>query len=166
MIDHTGSPDQPTISREPEVLLRVSVSEQKLSLIQSGELLAQYDVSTSRFGLGAEPGSFKTPLGRFRIFQKVGDGAPAGAVFKSRKFTGETASQGGDEDLILTRILWLEDHEDSNHGTRDRYIYLHGTNQESLIGTPASHGCVRLRNADIIDLYDKVPSGTPVEIIA
>lgn len=166
MIDHTASADQSAISNEPDVVVRVSVSDQKLTVIRFGQVLAEFAVSTSRFGLGTEPGSLKTPLGRFRVFQKVGDGAPPGAIFKSRQFTGEIATGGGDEDLILSRILWLEGCEAENAGTRDRYIYLHGTNQEALIGTPASHGCVRLRNCDIIKLYDLVPRGSAVEIVA
>ena len=82
--------------------------------------------------------------------------------------TGALASPEavGEEDLILSRILWLEGLDPENANTRDRYIYLHGTNQESLIGTPASHGCVRLSNQDIIEIYEKVAVGTPVEIIS
>ena len=99
--------------------------------------------------------------------EKIGDGASPWAVFKSRKPTGDFASPEveGEEDLILSRILWLEGLDQENANTRDRYIYLHGTNQESLIGTPASHGCVRLRNLDMIELYDRVDPGTWVEII-
>ena len=92
--------------------------------------------------------------------------APPWAAFKGRQPTGEIATPGGDEDGILTRILWLAGAEPHNANTRERFIYIHGTNQEAQIGTPASHGCVRMRNADIIDLFNRVRPGTPVEIIA
>ena len=88
-------------------------------------------------------------------------------IFKSRIPTGQLArigADGGDEDLVLTRILWLEGLDPDNANTRDRYIYFHGTNREDLIGTPASHGCIRLRNAEMIDLYDRVSVGTRIEI--
>lgn len=145
--------------------LLVNVARQTLELREDGRLLRQFPISTSRFGLGSEPGSFKTPLGRFAVSEKHGAGAPLGAHFVSRQFTGNIAGLGGDEDLVLTRILWLEGLEPGNANTKDRYIYIHGTNQEQLIGTPASHGCVRMKNADICELYDLVPEGTPIEIV-
>ena len=148
--------------------IRISISFQTLNLLSPEEkVVASYPVSTSRFGIGFEEGSFKTPTGRFRICEKIGDGVPPRSIFKSRALTGAIASteEEGEEDLILSRILWLEGIDSENANTRDRYIYLHGTNQESLIGTPASHGCVRLRNLDMIKLYDQVTAGTSVEII-
>ncbi|GAT33531.1 L,D-transpeptidase catalytic domain cotaining protein [Terrimicrobium sacchariphilum] len=146
--------------------LLVNVPRQTLELHEDGRLLRQFPISTSRFGLGSEPGSFKTPLGKFAVSEKHGAGAPLGAHFVSRQFTGNIAAPGGEEDLVLTRILWLEGLEPGNANTKDRYIYIHGTNQEQLIGTPASHGCVRMKNADIQELYDLIPEGTPVEIVA
>ncbi len=146
--------------------LRIDVPRQILVLTEAGGAKKTYPVSTSQFGLGPEPGSYRTPLGRFAVSEKVGHDAPLGSVFKSRLPTGEIAPAGGDEDLILTRILWLEGLEEQNANTKDRYIYIHGTNQENLIGTPASHGCVRMRNADIAELFDLVPEGTVVEILA
>jgi len=146
--------------------LRVDVGRQVLDVVRDGDVRATYPVSTSRFGLGTEPGSLKTPLGAFEICEKIGDGAPLGAVFKSRHPTGEIATPGGDEDLILTRILWLAGKDPENANTRGRYIYIHGTNQEDLIGSPASHGCVRMRNADIAELFREIPEGTPVHIVA
>jgi lipoprotein-anchoring transpeptidase ErfK/SrfK len=125
---------------------------------------ATWLVSTSRFGLGFEEGSFRTPTGRFMIAEKIGEDAPAGMIFRSRLATGKVAEQGGEEDLVLTRILWLEGLDPQNANTRQRYIYIHGTNQEHLIGTAASHGCIRLRNDDMIDLFDRVREGTHVEI--
>ncbi|MEI6071843.1 MAG: L,D-transpeptidase [Verrucomicrobiae bacterium] len=144
--------------------LRVDVARQTLYLLSNGAAVKSWPISTSKFGLGSEPGSFRTPLGRFRICEKFGGGAPAWSVFKSRRPTGEIAVPGGEEDGVLSRILWLEGLDDANENTRGRYIYIHGTNQEHLIGTPASHGCVRLRNADVIELFLLVPSGTEVEI--
>lgn len=144
--------------------IRVNVARQTLHLLRNGEPVKSWPVSTSRFGLGTEPGSFKTPLGRFRIAQKIGDGAEPWSVFRSRVPTGEIAEPGGEHDGILSRILWLDGTDEENANTFSRYIYLHGTNQEDLIGTPASHGCVRMRNADIIELFDLVPEGTPVVI--
>ena len=146
-------------------LLRIDVKRQTLELFQEGGIEVSYPVSTSKFGLGFEEGSFRTPTGRFRIVEKIGAGAPSGMIFKSRLPIGEIAPQGGDEDLVLTRILWLEGLDPENANTHERYIYIHGTNQEHLVGTPASHGCIRLRNDDMIDLFDRIPAGTSVEIL-
>lgn len=145
--------------------LRVHVGRQEMEVLDGQGVAKIYPVSTSRFGLGTEPGSQQTPLGRFAISEKIGQDAESGAVFKSRKFTGEIAAQGGEEDLILTRILWLEGLEEANANTKERYIYIHGTNQESQIGAPASHGCVRMRNADIVELFREIPEGSIVEIL-
>ena len=144
--------------------LRVDVARQTIHLLSNGVAVKSWPVSTSKFGLGSAPGSFRTPLGRFRICGKFGGEAPAWAVFKSRLPTGKIAEPGGEEDGVLTRILWLEGLEDSNRNTRDRYIYIHGTNQEHLIGQPASHGRIRLRNADVLELFSMVPDGSEVEI--
>lgn len=155
-----SSPGQPAIS------LRVSVRDQKLEILADGAPVASYPISTSKYGLGTEPDSFRTPTGRFVIDEMIGADAPPWAAFKARQPTGEIATPGGEEDGILTRILWLAGAEPHNANTRGRFIYIHGTNQEALIGTPASHGCVRMRNADVIDLFDRVRPGTPVEIRA
>jgi hypothetical protein len=144
--------------------MRVDIPCQKLELWHCGQIIKSWPVSTSRFGLGFEPGSFKTPTGLFTLQEKIGEGAPLWAEFKSRQITGALAAPGGDHDAILTRILWLSGLEEQNANTRDRYIYFHGTNREDLIGTPASHGCIRLRNADIAELFDLVPEGTRVVI--
>lgn len=146
--------------------LRVDVKKQTLEILRGGIPERTFPISTSRFGLGSEPGSYKTPLGRFIISDKIGENSPLGTVFKSRLPTGEIAGEGGEDDLILTRILWLSGLDPDNANTRDRYVYIHGTNQESLIGTPASHGCVRMRNQDIVELYDLVGEGTFLEIIS
>ncbi len=147
--------------------IRVSVPDQRLELLDGGSVVASYPVSTSKFGLGAEPGSYRTPTGRFVIAEMIGEGAPPWMAFRARQPVGIfSADPAADEDGVLTRILWLAGLEPHNANTRDRYIYIHGTNQEDLIGTPASHGCVRMRNLDVIDLYGRVCPGTPVEIQA
>jgi lipoprotein-anchoring transpeptidase ErfK/SrfK len=145
--------------------LRIDATRQILQLIRGEQVEKTYPISTSKFGLGSEPGSNKTPLGRFVVSEKFGADAAPGAVFKSRAATGEIASQGGDEDLVLTRILWLDGVDEKNANTKERYIYIHGTNQEALLGTPASHGCVRMSNADVSECFDQIPEGSPVEII-
>ncbi len=148
-----------------EISLRVSVARQELEVVDmAGDVLRRYPVSTSQFGQGTEPGSLRTPLGRFRVAEKFGDGAEPGAVFKNRLLTGENGLGAPDDDLVLTRILWLAGDEESNANTLERYIYIHGTNHEEAIGRPASHGCVRMRNADVAELYALTPPGAVVTI--
>ena len=130
------------------------------------KVAAEFPVSTSKFGLGFEEGSYKTPTGKFRIARKIGGSAPPWTIFRARKNTGHLAKPGGQEDLVLTRILTLDGLERHNANSLARYIYIHGTNQEHLIGTAASHGCVRLRNSDMISLHRMVRAGTPVRILA
>ena len=143
----------------------VHVPSQTLDLIDdSGATVRRYAISTSRFGIGSEPGSYKTPAGRFRIAEKFGDGAPPGEIFVSRVATGKFGQEGDEKDHVQTRIFWLDGLEPENANTHDRYIYIHGTNSESRLGTPASDGCIRMNNLDAIDLYDRVPVETAVEI--
>lgn len=153
----------PEATTSPDLLL-VEVKTQTVKLLAGGRILAVYPVSTASAGVGFEEGSNKTPTGRFRIAEKIGDGASPWMIFRSRIPTGRIADPGGEEDLILTRILWLEGLDPENANTRERYIYFHGTNREDLVGTPASHGCIRLRNEDMITLFDTVAVGTGVEI--
>jgi lipoprotein-anchoring transpeptidase ErfK/SrfK len=143
----------------------VDVASQSLRLLEGQRTAAEFPVSTSKFGLGCAEGSYRTPTGLFRIARKIGGDAPAWTIFRARRDTGRRAAAGGDEDLVLTRILTLEGLQKRNANTLRRYIYIHGTNQEHLIGTPASHGCIRLRNADMITLHDMVKPGTPVRIV-
>ncbi|XHR27356.1 MAG: L,D-transpeptidase family protein [Chthoniobacteraceae bacterium] len=153
--------------------IRVDVAKQQLDVVEttdSGEaVLARFPVSTSRFGLGSEPGSNRTPLGRFVVDEKFGDGAELGTVFESRQPTGEVApfeSPEDPRDCITTRILWLSGQEPHNANTKERYVYIHGTNHEEVIGEPQSHGCVRMRNADVARLYELVARGVEVLIEA
>jgi L,D-transpeptidase YbiS len=143
----------------------VHVPSQTLDLLDEGGALARrYVISTSRFGLGFEEGSQKTPTGRFRVGEKIGDGAAPGSIFVGREPTGQIGRDGDPEDNVQTRILWLEGLDPENANTRERYIYIHGTNAESQLGLPASHGCVRMGNEDVIDLFDRVECGTEVRI--
>ena len=150
----------------PKITLHLSVAAQALEVRgEADEILRRFPVSTSRFGLGTEPGSHRTPLGVFRVGEMIGEGEPLGTIFRSRKSTGEIGLGAPDEDLILTRILWLEGVEEHNANTRERYIYIHGTNHEAQIGEPASHGCVRMRNGDIIELFGWASPGTEIRIV-
>jgi lipoprotein-anchoring transpeptidase ErfK/SrfK len=147
-----------------ELTIRVSVPEQRLDLVTGDQTLVSYPISTSRFGLGPEADSMKTPLGKFRIAEKIGADVPLGTVFRSRVPIAANEPPPPGDDLILTRILWLDGMQDHNANTRDRFIYIHGTNHESEIGRPASHGCIRMRSTDIADLFDRVAVGTEVVI--
>jgi len=146
--------------------LYVHVPSQTLDLIEGDEVQRRYVVSTSRHGLGTQEGSNRTPTGRFRIAEKHGDGAEPGMVFVARQPTGQLGREEDEKDHVQTRILWLEGLDPDNANTYARYIYIHGTNAASQLGTPASEGCVRLSDFDVIDLYDQVPVGTEVVIDA
>jgi lipoprotein-anchoring transpeptidase ErfK/SrfK len=144
----------------------ISTREQKLAVLDRGNLMAIYPVSTSKFGLGDWPGSRYTPLGQLEIAKKIGDNAPPGAVFKDRRRTGEIVlPDSPGRDPIVTRILWLRGLEPQNTNAFTRDIYIHGTPEERLIGTPASYGCIRMRSGDIIKLYDVVGVGAAVTIV-
>jgi len=159
----------------PERRIRVHLGSQRLELLEGDRVLATYPVSTAARGAGELAGSEQTPRGRHEVRAKIGAGAASGAVFEGRRPTGEIctperlAAEPG-RDWILSRILWLRGLEPGRNrrGDRDsmrRYIYIHGTPHEGSIGTPASHGCIRMRNADVIELFDRVEPSTPVEIV-
>jgi lipoprotein-anchoring transpeptidase ErfK/SrfK len=144
----------------------ISTREQKLALLDHGNLMAIYPVSTSKFGLGDWRGSRYTPLGQLEIAEKIGDNAPPGAVFKDRRRTGEIVlPDSPGRDPIVTRILWLRGLEPQNANAFTRDIYIHGTPEERLIGTRASYGCIRMRSSDVINLYDIVGIGAAVTIV-
>jgi len=163
-----------------DLVIEVDMRLQRLYLWEpypDGDMLIrQYPVSTAAKGAGEQDGSYCTPRGRHRIAEKIGAGAPLCAAFKSRQptreiWTPELDAANPGRDWILTRILWLEGLEPGkNQGgtvdTRNRYIYIHGTNEEHKLGTPASHGCIRMKNADVAELFDLVKVGTVVRISA
>lgn len=162
-----------------EVHIDVSLASQQLYLYRTSDegdmLLCRFPVSTACNGAGETEGSFCTPRGAHRIAQKIGADAPLFAVFKARVATGEiwTPQLEADDpgrDWILSRILWLDGLEPGrnkggNMDSHDRYIYIHGTNEEERIGTPVSHGCIRMRNADVVALFDLVSVDTRVNIL-
>jgi len=144
--------------------INISIRDQLLRLKRGNKTLRSYPISTSRFGVGTEEGSFKTPAGHFRIAEKIGADMPMGTVFRSRVALGPDDPLPPTEDLVMSRILWLDGCEEHNANTRDRFIYIHGTKHEDKIGTPASHGCIRMRNADVIELFGLVHKTTAVVI--
>jgi L,D-transpeptidase-like protein len=144
----------------------ISARDQKMVLLEHGKILAVYPVSTSKYGLGDGRGTSRTPLGELEVAQKIGDGAPPGTVFKDRHRTGEVvAVNAPGRDAIVTRILWLRGREPQNANAYSRTIYIHGTPEERNIGRPVSYGCIRMRSADVIKLYDFVGRGAMVSIV-
>ena len=144
--------------------IHISIRDQRLTLKKGETPIRIYPVSTSRFGIGTDEGSMKTPTGRFRIGEKIGGEMPSETVFHAR-----VALKAGDplpptEDLVMSRILWLDGLDEDNANTRDRFIYIHGTKHEDKIGIPDSHGCVRMRNGDVAELFKLVDEGTHVII--
>src|ERR1041385_1495425 len=152
-----------------QFILTVNISEQTVSLFEQNKFVKKLSCSTSRFGIGQVEGSNCTPLGLHRIAEKIGAGEPAGTVFKSRKAIGHTSQPEFADAKITTRILWLEGLEPGvnkggNVDSHTRYIYIHGTADQSSIGKPTSCGCIHLADADLIPLFDLLPSGTLVWI--
>jgi lipoprotein-anchoring transpeptidase ErfK/SrfK len=146
--------------------IHVSIGDQRLTLKENEQPIRTYPVSTSRFGIGTEEGSLKTPTGRFRVARKIGGKLPSGTIFVGRVPLKADEEPPTTEDHVMSRILWLDGLDEHNANTRDRFIYIHGTRHEDKIGKPASHGCVRLRNHDVIELFELVDEGTPVVIEA
>ena len=153
-------------TKDTEHHIVISARDQKLALIDKGSVVAMYPISTSKFGLGDQQGSYRTPLGEMEVADKIGDGAPSGTVFKDRHRTGEiVGANAPGRDPIVTRIIWLRGRERQNANAFARDIYIHGTPEERNIGRPASYGCIRMRSADIINLYGLVGSGAQVTIV-
>jgi lipoprotein-anchoring transpeptidase ErfK/SrfK len=147
--------------------LEVNAAQQRASLYTLGRLQKTYTVSTSSIGLGCTENSNCTPHGSFAICEKIGTDLPLGAVLDSRQPTGEITREWqnqSSQDLVLSRILWLDGIEPHNRNTKERYIYLHGTNQEHLLCSKASHGCIRFSNYDIAEVYELLNVGDLVEI--
>lgn len=144
----------------------ISVPEQKLVVFDRGTVVAQYPVSTSKFGVGDKPGSYATPLGAMRVSSKVGGDAPVGTVFKNLRPTGEVIKVNAPgRDPIVTRVICLTGLEDRNRNASGRRIYIHGTPEERRIGKPVSYGCIRMRSKDVISLFNTVNIGAEVHII-
>jgi lipoprotein-anchoring transpeptidase ErfK/SrfK len=159
---------------KPAERIEVDLARQRLTLFVTGSAVRTYAVSTAAAGPGEREGSGCTPRGRHVVRARIGAGLPAGAVLAGRRPTGEVwspalAATHPDRDWILSRILWLSGLEPGRNrlgevDTMRRYIYIHGTPEEASLGTPGSHGCIRMSNADVIDLFDRVPPGTEVLI--
>jgi lipoprotein-anchoring transpeptidase ErfK/SrfK len=161
--------------KDNEFAIIISPQEQKLYLIRGKDILKEYSISTSKNGLGTKIGSSKTPIGTHRIKEKIGKDAPLGTIFKNKTSTGKIAKiyhkeeNIPKENFITSRIISLEGQEEGinkggNVDSYERGIYIHGTNKENLIGKPASGGCIRMKNKDIIELFEIVPEQTLVEI--
>ncbi len=147
------------------VELFVSVPDQSLAVLRDGEVVGKFRVSTSKFGLGDDHGSYKTPLGDLRVCDKVGGGLPLGSVLSGRHATGEILQPNAKgRDPIVTRILWLDGQEACNQRARSRGIYIHGTAEERNVGKPVSYGCIRMRSVDVVKLYELTPVGSNVRI--
>lgn len=143
-----------------------SVAQQRMALFEEGRFIAAFPVSTSKFGLGNQPNSNGTPLGHLEIAEKIGEGQPLGMKLKDRVPTGEIVPVNAPgRDPIVTRILWLRGCEPQNANAHDRYIYIHGTAEESNLGKPASYGCIRMSSAQIAYLFDIVGEGARVDIV-
>ena len=163
----------PNYSAQQVVL--IDVTKQELLLIENNQIAGRWIISTAEAGIGSRKGSNQTPLGVHRLAQKIGDGAPLGTVFKARQNTGRVAkiltapgARSG-EDNVTTRDMWVDGLEPGlNKGgavdSYQRFIYIHGTDEEGRLGAPASHGCIRMRNQDVVDLYDRVREDTLVVI--
>lgn len=154
----------------------IDIGRQTLTLFEEDQAIARYLVSTGRNGVGELNGSGCTPRGRHRVRLRIGAGCPVGTVFRARRPTGEVygpelEAACPNRDWVLTRILWLTGCEPGrNRGgqvdTLRRFIYIHGCPDSAPMGIPRSHGCIRMRNADLVELFDLTPVGTPVEIRA
>jgi len=156
--------------------IEVDISEQRLYLIENTLIKASYPISTSKYGEGSIENSFKTPLGKHSIKEMIGEEAEINTIFTSRINTKRSATiidqfEDTDNDYVTSRIMWLDGEEDGlnkggNVDSFRRYIYIHGTHEEGLIGTKASHGCIRMFNYDVIELFNLVNIGTKVLIRA
>lgn len=154
-------------------VLYISVHRQRLFHVREGRLVADFPIATARNGLGTAVDSYRTPTGLHRVAEKIGDDVPPMGILKDRVYTGRLADpdpQGPDKDWITSRILWLDGLEPGvNQGpgvdSRGRYIYIHGTASECTVGMPSSMGCIRMRNTDVIALYDEVPVGALVVVL-
>lgn len=150
----------------PPLGIIISVADQRLTVVRDGGWVAKYRISTSRFGSGDSFGSYKTPLGQFRVCDKVGESLASGTVIKHRVATSEVLPvNAAGRDPIVTRVIWLDGLEEQNRNAKARGIYIHGTTEEKWIGKPVSWGCVRMRSCDVVEMFTHIPVGTRVAII-
>src|SRR5438034_10646043 len=140
--------------------IHISIRDQQLTVKEDETAIRTYPVSTSRFGTGTKQGSLKTPVGRFRVAEKIGGDTPAGTIFRSRVPLKPSDPPPPTEDLVMSRILWLDGLDEHNANTRERFIYIHGTKHEAELGSPATCGCICMGNADVHELSDPVVRDT------
>ena len=162
-------------NRDFNKFIYVSIKYQKLYLIEQDSVRFKFPISSAKLGIGNKENSMKTPIGLHTIKHKYGDGVPLAGLFKSRVYTGEVSPIYAQKvksptDDVTTRIMWLQGEEPGINRGRNidsykRYIYIHGTSEEGYIGEPASHGCIRMKNKDVINLYEEIEEGTPVLIL-
>lgn len=154
-----------TNAKAQQQVLLVSVPEQKMLFIENGQERETFLISTAKKGIGDVPDSYMTPAGTMEIAEKFGDNLALGSVLKDRVATGEVVPiEALGRDPIVTRVLWLRGLEERNRNAYPRFIYIHGTPQESLLGTAASFGCIRMRSVDIVRLYDAIAVGAKVVV--
>lgn len=156
--------------------IEIDISLQRLYLVDKSTIISSYPISSSKYGEGSKQNSFKTPLGSHMIKEMIGDQVPKNTIFISRINTQREAKiihdqENSDNDYVTTRIMWLDGLEDGKNKGKgvdsyNRYIYIHGTHEEGLIGQKASHGCIRMFNSDVIELFNVVKKGTKVYIRA
>ncbi|MBL4593435.1 MAG: L,D-transpeptidase [Flavobacteriales bacterium] len=153
----------------------VSVKHQRLYLIKNDSTIRKYPISTAKNGIGSKQNSYKTPPGLHTVKRKIGKNVPSGGIMISRVYEGKiakilTKKENAKKDYVTSRIMWLQGEEPGinrgrNIDSYNRYIYIHGTPEEGYIGEPASHGCIRMKNKDVIELFDFVEEGTPILIL-
>lgn len=156
--------------------IEIDISLQRLYLVDNSTIISSYPISSSKYGEGSKQNSFKTPLGSHMIKEMIGDQVPKNTIFISRINTQREAKiihdqENSDNDYVTTRIMWLDGMENGKNKGKgvdsyNRYIYIHGTHEEGLIGQKASHGCIRMFNSDVIELFNVVKKGTKVYIRA
>ena len=164
------------IFAENNLTIEIDISKQRLFLLDNMEIVRSYPISSSKYGEGSTQNSFKTPLGNHVIKEMIGNNAIKNTIFTSRINTKRQAEiihdeAKSDNDYVTTRIMWLDGQEEGKNKGKgvdsyQRYIYIHGTHEEGLIGQKASHGCIRMFNSDVIELFNDVKKGTKVYIKA
>ena len=164
------------IFAEDNLTIEIDISKQRLFLLDNMEIVRSYPISSSKYGEGSTQNSFKTPLGNHVIKEMIGNNAIKNTIFTSRINTMRQAEiihdlTNSDNDYVTTRIMWLDGQEEGKNKGKGvdsykRYIYIHGTHEEGLIGQKASHGCIRMFNSDVIELFNDVKKGTKVYIKA